>query len=83
MNSLVTTNPVNDDAGMTLGIVLILIWLCCYLIPTFVAMARSHRNTAPIAVLNVFLGWTVVGWVVALCWAVAYQAQAASRADQA
>ena len=33
-----------------------------------------HRNTAvagPIAVVNLFLGWTLLGWVVALAWACA------------
>ena len=43
--------------------------LIAYLFPTLRATGRRHRNTTAIAVLNVFLGWTVIGWVVALAWA--------------
>jgi hypothetical protein len=34
-----------------------------------VAFARSKRDTASIVLLNFFLGWTMIGWVVALVWA--------------
>jgi Superinfection immunity protein len=37
-----------------------------YFLPSIVALARSKRNTLPIFLLNLFLGWTLVGWVVAL-----------------
>jgi hypothetical protein len=41
-----------------------------YFLPSIVAFARSKRDTAAIVLLNFFLGWTVIGWVVALVWAV-------------
>jgi len=41
-----------------------------YFLPSIVAFARSKRDTAAIVLLNLFLGWTVIGWVVALVWAV-------------
>jgi serine/threonine protein kinase len=34
------------------------------------ASARSKRNTLAIFLLHLFLGWTLVGWIVALVWAV-------------
>jgi len=40
-----------------------------YLAPTIVAIVRKH-NEAQVAVLNILLGWTFVGWVVALVMAV-------------
>lgn len=40
-----------------------------YMLPTMVAVSRKHRNTAPIAVVNVFFGWTLVGYVGCLVWA--------------
>lgn len=52
------------DGLLALGIL-----LACYFFPTFVAMGRWHRNRAAIAVLNIFLGWTGLGWVAALVWA--------------
>lgn len=39
-----------------------------YLLPTIVANVRKHRNTGAIFVLNLFLGWTFLGWLIALIW---------------
>jgi hypothetical protein len=41
-----------------------------YFLPTIIAFARSKRDTGSILLLNFFLGWTMIGWVVALVWAV-------------
>lgn len=43
--------------------------LAFYFIPWIVSLSRGHRNSAAIAVLNLLLGWTLIGWVVALVWA--------------
>jgi hypothetical protein len=40
-----------------------------YFVPTVVANIRHKKNKAAITVLNIFGGWTVLGWVVALVWA--------------
>ena len=40
-----------------------------YFLPSIIAFARSKRDTAAIVLLNFFLGWTLIGWVVALVWA--------------
>jgi hypothetical protein len=39
-----------------------------YFIPTFWAMDKRH--TGAIFALNLFLGWTFIGWVGALIWAI-------------
>jgi len=49
---------------------LILLALPIYLMPTMVAMFRSHHWASSIAVINIFLGWTLLGWVAALAMAV-------------
>jgi hypothetical protein len=41
-----------------------------YFLPSILALARSKRDTTAIVLLNFFLGWTMIGWVVALVWAV-------------
>lgn len=46
-------------AGISLG----------YLIPMAVAVTRRHPQARAIGVLNIFLGWTVIGWAAALVWA--------------
>ena len=40
-----------------------------YFIPTLVAASRDHHNRGAIVALNIFLGWTFIGWVIALVWA--------------
>lgn len=40
-----------------------------YLLPSYEAWKRKHSNRTAIALLNVFLGWSVIGWVVAVVWA--------------
>jgi hypothetical protein len=50
-----------------------------YFLPTIIALARSQRNTLSIFLLNFFLGWTAIGWVVALVWAVKIDSPMAAR----
>ena len=42
--------------------------IAIYFIPTFVAIARHHKHTTAIFLLNFFAGWTFLGWVAALVW---------------
>ena len=44
-----------------------LVLLAIYLLPTIVAGRGDHPNTSSI---NIFLGWTVIRWIVALAFAV-------------
>jgi len=41
-----------------------------YFLPSLLALARSKRDILSIFLLNLFLGWTLIGWVVSLVWAV-------------
>ena len=50
--------------------ILILILLLVYFTPTLTAYARGHKNILAIFILNLFLGYTFVAWVIALIWAV-------------
>jgi hypothetical protein len=43
--------------------------LALLFLPTLVARSRNHPNILPIFLVNLFLGWTFIGWVVALVWA--------------
>ena len=43
--------------------------LTLYFIPAIVAYNRNHNNKQSILVLNLFLGWTFIGWVGSLVWA--------------
>jgi len=48
---------------------LLLISVLLYLIPAIVASSKKKQNAGAIFALNLLLGWTVIGWVVALIWA--------------
>ncbi len=47
----------------------LLVLLVLYFAPAVVAYHRQKRNRFAILVLDTCLGWTLVGWVVALVWA--------------
>ena len=59
-------------AEFLLGTGLIIALLALYLLPGFIAEHRGHRSSTAILVLNVLLGWTVIGWIAALIWSCAY-----------
>ena len=50
-----------------------------YFLPSIIALARNKRDIVAIVLLNFFLGWSVIGWVVALIWAVKHDAPAMAR----
>lgn len=56
-----------------LVIVFFLGMVAVYFIPTIIATSRHKANLAPIIAVNVLLGWSVVGWIVALAWALSTQ----------
>ena len=39
-----------------------------YFIPVIVSVKRNHHNMLSIFVLNLLLGWTVIGYIIALIW---------------
>jgi hypothetical protein len=39
-----------------------------YFLPTIIALARGHLSTLAIFLLNLFFGWTLLGWLIALVW---------------
>lgn len=52
-----------------LGFLLLFLLLGLYLLPTFIALDRKVPHTGSVVVINLFLGWTLIGWVVALAMA--------------
>jgi hypothetical protein len=46
----------------------LLVVLGLYFLPAIVAFWRGHMSAAAICVLNLLLGWTALGWIIALVW---------------
>jgi hypothetical protein len=53
----------------TFGLILAIFCLFPYFLPTILAVIRKHPSTGGIFALNFFLGWTVIGWIASLVWA--------------
>src|SRR5712664_854512 len=45
------------------------ILLILYFLPALIAGARHHHNAGSIFIIDLFLGWTFLGWIVALAMA--------------
>ena len=53
------------NAGITAAFL-----LSCYMFPGYLSGSRGHPNQDSICTLNLLLGWTIIGWIIALIWAV-------------
>ena len=56
------------DFRELVGLLPALVVLILYLVPTFIAHIRDAEAYGKIFLLNVLLGWTVIGWLAALIW---------------
>ncbi len=65
--------PHANEAGGGVVLLLLVLGVCLaafvYFLPSFVAGLRGHQNAPAIFVLNLLLGWSFIGWAVALVWA--------------
>lgn len=43
---------------------------CIYFLPTFIAFKRKHSSKYGILIINLFFGFTFIGWVISLAWSV-------------
>ncbi len=50
----------------------IVIIIIIYFIPSLIALIGNKRNRCAIFALNFFLGWTFIGWVIALTWSLTH-----------
>jgi hypothetical protein len=55
-----------SGGGTLLGL---LVLAALYFLPTIVAASRKVPNQGSVLVVNLFLGWTLLGWVIALAMA--------------
>ena len=54
---------------METTLIALIVILTIYFTPAIIAYSRKKRNVNAILVLNIFLGWTIIGWLIALIWA--------------
>jgi hypothetical protein len=71
-----------DGGGdVFLGFLLVVLLIALYFLPAIISASRGkHSNRSAILALNLLLGWTLIGWVVALVWALAQPPAATAKA---
>lgn len=52
-----------------INLLLVVIFVTVYFFPSIIAYYKDKRNRGAILALNLLLGLTFIGWVVALVWA--------------
>ena len=55
-----------------MGGAVVVVWLLgmiVYFLPSIIAHRRGVVNRGTVTVLNIFLGWTVIGWIIFLAMA--------------
>jgi hypothetical protein len=55
--------------GSTATILMLMAIVVIYILPTLIAFGREHPRRQDVAVLNIVLGWTLIGWIGAFLWA--------------
>ncbi len=45
-----------------------IVLLLLYFLPSFIAWRRRHKNLGSISLVNILIGWTILGWFAALIW---------------
>ena len=53
-----------------LELLLVVLIFVIYFLPASIAFLRDHKNKLAIFLLNLLLGWTVLGWAGSLVWSV-------------
>jgi len=65
--------------GLFAGILILATAFLIYWVPSLIARRRNHSNLFSIALVNLFFGWTLIGWFIALIWAATDNVKAESR----
>ena len=64
-----------EDQGTLGAVMTFIICAVLYFLPTINAKSRKHPSRGGIFALNLFLGWTFIGWVAAVVWSASNIAQ--------
>jgi hypothetical protein len=57
-----------SDGDPVAALIIVGVTLGGYFLPAIIAFGRQHQHRVPILLTNLFLGWTLIGWVAALVW---------------
>jgi hypothetical protein len=55
--------------GNTTTILMLLVIVVLYMLPSLIAFGREHPRRQDITLINILVGWTLIGWIVVFLWA--------------
>jgi hypothetical protein len=79
---LVLDSSSTDAGNAFLGFLFLVGGVALYFLPTLIAMGRGNLNKGAVFVIDLFLGWSVIGWVVALAMAASGQTKKQAEANR-
>ena len=66
IHTQIVTQPYRSSTAHLVVAWIITVLTLAYTLPWAIAATRNKSNTATIAVINILLGWSLIGWIVAL-----------------
>jgi Superinfection immunity protein len=74
INGIGHSSPIQVNASGYSGIsfagfLMMGLGIVAYFVPGMIAVTRRHRKATSILLVNLFFGWSVLGWIFALVWA--------------
>lgn len=51
-----------------LGFVFLVLLIGLYFLPVIIAYRKNHQAIVGIIIVNIIVGWTLIGWIVCLIW---------------
>ena len=65
------------------GIVGVILLFALYFLPSIIALCRGKESgTSGIVLVNLFLGWTIAGWLLAFVWSFTGRTEAQARLEE-
>ena len=63
---------------MSMGELLVILGLfvVVYFLPSVIALGRRNPDINSVFLINLWLGWTIIGWITAIGWALDRRSQA-------
>jgi Superinfection immunity protein len=68
------------DPSLT-GVIGVIVLFGGYFLPAIIAILRGMHAAGRVALVNLFLGWTVIGWLAAFVWSCRGKTLAADRLE--
>ena len=56
--------------ALVIYITIMILLILLYFLPSIIAMKKKNKNIVTIITINLFFGWTIIGWIFTLIWVI-------------